>query len=270
MPNRIIKESIRESDSIDNLTPEAEVMFYRLITYADDYGRFKAHPRIINPAIFPLKSYTDNQVIKWLDEIGNNNMVLFYKGTDSKLYGYFTNWHNYQQVRNKKSKHPEPNGSQFTTVSELLQTFEIKCYQLQSNDNNSNQLTADDSNCEHLIGLAPVIQSNPIQSESNPIDAIDINCNQKHGEFKNVTLSVKEYQKLITKIGEQNTKEKIESLSLYMKSTGKKYKSHYATILTWQRNDEKKPHKTNSTSIPRSHPHDQYKSEDSEDKGLPI
>ena len=269
MPNRIIKESIRESESIDNLTPEAEVMFYRLITYADDFGRFKAHPRIVNPAIFPLKSYNDYQIIKWLDEIGNNNMVAFYKGTDTKIYGYFTNWHNYQQIRNKKSKHPEPNGSQFTTLTDLIKTYDINCYQMQSTDINSKQPLANDNNCQQLIALAPVIQSNPIQSESNPRCQIDINCNQKYGELQNVILSQQEYKKLIEKIGEERTKEQIEALSLYLKSKGKKYKSHYATILTWCRNDDKK--KTAATNrIPRSHPHDQYTEEDSADKGLPI
>jgi len=269
MPNRIIKESIRESDSIDNLTAEAEVMFYRLITYTDDYGRFKAHPRIINPAIFPLKSYSDNQIIKWLDEIGNNSMIVFYKGEDSKIYGYFANWHNYQKIRNKKSKYPEPNGSQFTTISSLLEFLNVNC----------NQLKANESNCPQLLTNVPVIQSNPIQSNPNPVDtpvnncqqmkSNENNCIQKYGELKNVILTQQEYNKLVEKLGIERTNEQIESLSLYLKSKGKKYKSHYATILTWCRNDDKK--KTAATNrIPRSHPHDQYTEKDSADKGLPI
>lgn len=154
MPNRLIRESIRESDSIDKLSPQSEVMFYRLITYADDYGRFKADPRILNPALFPLKSYTDTQIIEWLDEVGKTFMISFYKGTDSKLYGYFANWGDYQQVRNKKSKYPEPNGNQFITISLLLQSLEINCY----------QLPTEASKCQQAQANAPVIQSNPIQS----------------------------------------------------------------------------------------------------------
>ena len=34
--------------------------------------------------------------------------------------------------------------------------------------------------------------------------------------------------------------DKIEHLSQYMKSKGKRYKSHYATILDWARRDAKK------------------------------
>ena len=33
--------------------------------------------------------------------------------------------------------------------------------------------------------------------------------------------------------------EKIEKLSCYISSTGKKYKNHYATILNWARNSKK-------------------------------
>jgi hypothetical protein len=54
-----------------------------------------------------------------------------------------------------------------------------------------------------------------------------------------VTLTENEYNKLIERFGEHKTTEKIESLSLYKQSKGKKYASDYATILTWDRKDEK-------------------------------
>lgn len=56
-----------------------------------------------------------------------------------------------------------------------------------------------------------------------------------HGEFKNVLLKEEEYNKLITAIGEYNTKTLIEELSSYMASKGKRYSSHYATLQTWAR-----------------------------------
>jgi len=58
-----------------------------------------------------------------------------------------------------------------------------------------------------------------------------------YGEFKNVKLLEKEYQKLVLQFGESGTNERIENLSLYIASKGKKYSSHYATILTWERNN---------------------------------
>lgn len=55
------------------------------------------------------------------------------------------------------------------------------------------------------------------------------------GEFENVKLTDEEYQKLVEKLGENNTKIMIEELSTGIASKGYKYKSHYAAILSWSR-----------------------------------
>lgn len=56
-----------------------------------------------------------------------------------------------------------------------------------------------------------------------------------HGEFKNVKLTEEEHKKLIVQFGEHGTQDRIENLSQYIASKGKKYSSHYATILSWER-----------------------------------
>jgi len=58
------------------------------------------------------------------------------------------------------------------------------------------------------------------------------------GEFQNVRLTQDELNKLADKIPNYETL--IESLSSYMKSKGKKYSSHYATILNWYSMEQKK------------------------------
>ena len=57
----------------------------------------------------------------------------------------------------------------------------------------------------------------------------------KYGEYQNVLLSDDELQKLKTEYFDID--ERIERLSSYIASTGKKYKSHYATIRNWARKD---------------------------------
>ena len=57
----------------------------------------------------------------------------------------------------------------------------------------------------------------------------------KHGEFQNVFLSTEEHQKLIEQLNENAVTTLIGELDQYIESTGKKYKSHYATIQTWAR-----------------------------------
>lgn len=72
----------------------------------------------------------------------------------------------------------------------------------------------------------------------------------KYGEFQNVSLKEDEYNKLVEKFGESNTKLLIEELSGYIASTNKKYASHYATLLNWarrkvqQHNNSNKPKRT--------------------------
>lgn len=61
---------------------------------------------------------------------------------------------------------------------------------------------------------------------------------EKFGEFENVFLSADEFQKLKSKLGVE-TESYIERLSSYIASSGKRYKSHYATILSWTQKDAK-------------------------------
>lgn len=56
-----------------------------------------------------------------------------------------------------------------------------------------------------------------------------------YGEFGNVALTEEEYVKLQTAYPDYQ--DRIERLSAYIASTGKRYKSHYATILNWARKD---------------------------------
>jgi molybdate-binding protein len=65
---------------------------------------------------------------------------------------------------------------------------------------------------------------------------IDINkkkvkVKKKYSEF--VSLTEEQYQKLIEKYGETNTKKFIEKLDNYKGATGKKYKDDYRAILNW-------------------------------------
>lgn len=70
-----------------------------------------------------------------------------------------------------------------------------------------------------------------------------------YGEFQNVKLTLSEFEKIVSLFGEDKAKEKIETLSGYIASKGKKYKSHYATILNWARDEikeiNKKPEQKN-------------------------
>ena len=86
-------------------------------------------------------------------------------------------------------------------------------------------------------------------------DVPDINVGHKptkhkYGMYKNVLFSDEEYEKLQEEFPHDYT-ERIERLSEYIASTGKKYKSHLATIRSWARKDTgAKPKNATKSSNP--------------------
>lgn len=60
---------------------------------------------------------------------------------------------------------------------------------------------------------------------------------EKCGEFKKVSLAKEEYKKLVDRLGKAWADDLIVRLDLYKESTGKTYKSDYATILNWSKKE---------------------------------
>jgi hypothetical protein len=135
MPNRIIKESIKRSPQIDSLTWFEEVVFYRLMVTADDYGCVDGRVVVLKNDLFPTKETVTKKAVE--DAI--NKMVsvgLVYRYVvDGIPYLYLTTWEKHQRIRNKNRRYPEP---------------PEKCLSA-----DCCQMTAD---CQY--------ESNPIQSES--------------------------------------------------------------------------------------------------------
>ncbi|SCJ42559.1 Uncharacterised protein [Anaerotruncus sp. 2789STDY5834896] len=141
MPNRIIKESICTSDTVDELNWFEEVVFYRLMVNCDDYGRMDGRPAIIKSRLFPLKSsVTEHSVCEALERLAAVGLVLMY-ACSGRPYLQLVTWERHQRIRNQKSKYPAP-GAAPSAPGELRTT---------------------DSGCQPTaVGCGP----NPIQSGS--------------------------------------------------------------------------------------------------------
>lgn len=109
MPNRILKESITTSSTVDQLTAEEERFFCRLIVVADDYGRMDARSTVLRARCFPLKlnRVSDRAVGRWLRRLGEVELVRLYC-VDGAPYLEFVTWPEHQQVRAKRSRYPGP------------------------------------------------------------------------------------------------------------------------------------------------------------------
>lgn len=111
MPNRILKESINESRGLSEVSFFAEDMYKRLITYADDYGRFNADYQILLARLYPreIQIVTVDDIEDALTELVGAGKICFYTSTArNELYGCFPHWNEHQRVRESKSKTPEP------------------------------------------------------------------------------------------------------------------------------------------------------------------
>lgn len=108
MPNRVIKESIKRSPQIDSLTWFEEVVFYRLMVSADDYGCYDGRPVVIKNELFPTKEHiTTKSVRDAIQRLASVGLLLTYE-VSGMPYLFFPTWEKHQRVRNKHRKYPAP------------------------------------------------------------------------------------------------------------------------------------------------------------------
>ena len=112
--------------------------------------------------------------------------------------------------------------------------------------NQNQKLSSKSKQCLGMLGSDK-------QNQANQGDNVNVNVNnkkennkkKKFGEFDNVLLTEEEY----TKLENNNLSTYIEKLSAYLESTGKRYKSHYATILSWSRKEKQDNNKNEETKL---------------------
>ena len=134
MPNRILKECICTSDTINELSPEMESLFYRLLVQCDDFGRFDARPSIVRSRCYPLKLEKVNEktILSWLNKLAEVELIKFYI-IDHHPYLLITKWEKHQQIRAKKSKYPEPDNICNQLLVSCLRNMLTKSFNLLQN-----------------------------------------------------------------------------------------------------------------------------------------
>ncbi len=123
MPNRILKETICVSESIDALLPMEEIVFYRLLVNCDDFGRMDGRTAILRAKLFPLRAIAPEQLQSALDHLEALQMIRRYK-SGGKPYLLVVNWDAHQSIRAKRSKFPAPEGDRAGEPADGLPTPE--------------------------------------------------------------------------------------------------------------------------------------------------
>lgn len=108
MPNRYVREGILSSHRVNALSLGAEVFYRRLMSVADDHGRYHGSVVTLRGACFPLnpEKISEKEISKWLTELikGDNPLVKMYS-IDGATY---LEIQNFGQTTRSKSKFPNP------------------------------------------------------------------------------------------------------------------------------------------------------------------
>lgn len=218
MSNRVLKESICASETIDELTWFEEVFFYRLIVVCDDFGRCDGRLKVIKGHCFPLRDISQEELESALNKLSLVGLIQRYT-VGGHPYIQMVTWGKHQTIRNKKSKYPA-----IEEGEEILPTIENNCIQLHSIENNC---------------VSNPIQSNTNQSNPNPIQS---SMGEKKTEKRFSKPTLDEVQAYIS---ENNFIVDAQKFIDYYESNGwvvgkTKMKDWKATVRGWERREQEK------------------------------
>lgn len=202
---RMIDPNIWESEDFNSLSLLSRLIFIGLFSNADDEGRGRANPVYVKSILFPYdEKIRVTDVDNSLQEIANRMSITFYSHNGNKYYA-LSNWDKWQSIQKKKE-------SIFPAPSQVDSDYSTDTVQVQYEYSLKEKKRIEKKGKEEKY-ISP------------------------RGSMSNVFLTDDEYVKLGQQMSKAKVDEFIEKLSLYIASTGKKYKSHYATILNWYRKD---------------------------------
>ena len=243
---RVMDSDFWIDPKVDDFSPEDKYFMCYLLTgpYTRQLGIFKIS---IKYAAIHL-GYTEDVVKVLLDRFEHKyDLIIFSKSTQEvAVKGYLRHSimkggkpvedcikRDIQNVKNKSliSKvfvHLSQYDDLNATVKKVIKDFEnenlpdyenLPYYDNDNDNDNDNDVSYHDT-CNDT--------QKPPAKRKKPVK-------HKYGEYDNVLLTDEELQKLKTEYSDYD--ERIERLSSYVASTGRKYKSHYATIRNWARKD---------------------------------
>jgi hypothetical protein len=109
---RAIYGTAATSLSLARCCPEAQLLFDRLITAADDQGRLQGDPLLVKAACMPLVDRaTIRKVDGWLDELAEGGMIQRYEAGEQALIQIVKWWEHQDWMRHAyASRWPGPRG----------------------------------------------------------------------------------------------------------------------------------------------------------------
>ena len=196
---RMITRDISDSKGFASLSPPAATLFCMMIPHYTAHGKMNGDPGYIKGEVCPRISYlTTRNLPDYLEEISKKTSVKWFS-FDGRYWIHSLNF-----LVEHQNLDPERIGQ------DLLPTYS---------------------------GVGPLEAEVEVEEEVEVEGKIrrQKQVKVKHLDF--VLLSEAEYMRLVETLGEENVKTKIAALNEYIGSKGKKYASHYFTILSWARKE---------------------------------
>lgn len=197
---RIIDPEFWSDQEIGFWSFEARLLYIGTWNFADDEGRFKSHSSLLKSQIFPYDLKINIELLK--KEIATK--IQWYM-VNKMEYGFIRNFLKHQRIdRPTPSKLPSP-----PEISRILDE------------------------------ILPSTQEHVLPNTTEVKLSKDKVREDKKLLLSTVYLTDEEHKKLIKRYGEEGTKQRIYDLNNGIMSKGYKYKSHYHTILSWERRHER-------------------------------
>ncbi|NEA56616.1 hypothetical protein G3I60_21370 [Streptomyces sp. SID13666] len=96
---RTIKPEAFVSESLAEVSVEAERTFFGLLTQADDHGRHRDNAAIIAGLLWPLRAqHTSVHVEDDLQQLANAGLICRYTGCDGRRYLHIVTWSEHQKI----------------------------------------------------------------------------------------------------------------------------------------------------------------------------
>lgn len=210
---RYLKPEFFEDEHLAEHPFWLRLLFAGLWNIADKSGRLEDRPKRIKAKIFPYDNVNIEKGLSELNKIKSESKRAF-------ICRYEAGGERYIQIVNW-DKHQKPHNTEKESIIPAPPKYNILLKEKRKGMVNGE--------CENRKPLTP----NGEITVKKPLKK----C--KYMEY--VYLTNEEYKKLIEKYGEVNVKEFIENLNDYIGSKGKKYKSHYYTILSWAKKEGNNP-----------------------------
>ncbi|MFC9488549.1 hypothetical protein ACFTZM_21000 [Streptomyces hydrogenans] len=114
---RTIKPEAFVSESLAEVSVEAERTFFGLLTQSDDHGRHRDNAAIIAGLLWPLRAeHTSVHVEDDLHQLANAGLICRYTGCDGRRYLHIVTWSEHQKI-DKPSQSRIPTCPQHQTAA---------------------------------------------------------------------------------------------------------------------------------------------------------